>query len=184
MTSAFAVRVLIGIMVAFCLSQNVNAQYRFDPDSRNLVFAYCFDDNRQIVPNCDVTLFNGVYATPYQHNHYNNPAPPRSQLLPSFGNTGPTGMLPVIIRTTEVGQRERLTVCAVLCTHTNYLVGYWFFLPLWGNTNWVLIGQTTEHPFNHFGNVLTLVRIARVANTYHSEFPGNEVIGINDISLI
>lgn len=52
-----------------------------------------------------------------------------------------------------------------------------------GATYYTLIGTTTHHPINHFGKPQTISLIKEIAWQYHREFPGAEVLNINDISL-
>jgi len=52
-----------------------------------------------------------------------------------------------------------------------------------GVTYYTLIGTTTHHPINHFGKPQTIDLIKEIAWQYHKEFPGAEVLNINDISL-
>ena len=163
------------------LSSQAHAQFTFQPQSVNAVYAYCFNANGQTVPNCNVTISNGYYFVPAQHNH-DSPPPPLSTILPASGNTGTTGLL-VLIGTTHVGQIEGAVVCADLCTVTDYIVAWNDFFQLTGGGNYVLIGSTTPHPNNHHGTFATLSGIQLTANQYHSEFPAYPVIGINDSAL-
>ena len=49
--------------------------------------------------------------------------------------------------------------------------------------DWVLIGATPYHPFNHYGTPKAVRGIQAVAKQYHSEHPQYDVIAINDIGL-
>ena len=120
------------------------------------------------------------YFRRLQHNH-NVPPPPLSQLVPTSGNTGTTG-LRVMINTTQVGQLKGVQMCSDLCRVVNYIVAYDLF-PLTSGSDRVLIGATTRHPVNHYGTLTTLSGIRAVASQYHSEFPDYPVIAINDLSL-
>jgi len=170
---------LIGALLL--LSSQAHAQFTFQPQSVNAVYAYCFNFNGEVVPNCNVTINNGYYFVPTQHNH-DSPPPPLSTILPASGNTGASGLL-VLIGTTHVGQIEGAVVCADLCTVTDYIVAWNDFFALSGGGNYVLIGATTSHPDNHNGTAAALIGIQQTANQYLSEFPTNPVIAINDIAL-
>ena len=52
-----------------------------------------------------------------------------------------------------------------------------------GATYYKLIGEKPWHPINHFGKIQTLDLLKEIAWQYHSEFPNDEVLNINDISL-
>src|SRR5687767_11445275 len=121
---------LVGALLLF--SSQARAQFFFQPQSANVVFAYCFNQAGEVVPNCNVTISNGYYFVPVQHNH-TVPSPPLSVILPASGNTGTSG-LPVLIGTTQVGQVEAAIVCADLCTITDYYVGYFDLLELTSGT--------------------------------------------------
>lgn len=162
---------------------SVQAQIVYAPQTSNVGYAYCFDPvTGQVINNCNVTLSNGYYVTPSLHNH-SSPAPPVSNLSPTFGNTGTTG-LPVTVTTTQVGQVEGIVTCSNFCTLTYVYVAYSDLIELVASpTWWVLIGATTWHPVNHYGTLATIVGIQNVAAQYKMEFPANPVIAINDIGL-
>lgn len=175
-----ASRIVAAVFAVY--TSGVIGQIVYQPETVNIGFAFCFNPaNGEIVPNCDVTVSNGFFFEPRQHNH-DNPPPPVSALNPTSGNTGITG-LPVTVTTTRVGQVEGMVVCADLCTITPYFVAYTGFTELSGGSNWVLIGVTNDHPENHWGTPATISGIQAVASQYHAEFPNNDVIGINDIAL-
>ncbi|MEX2963983.1 hypothetical protein [Microbulbifer sp. TYP-18] len=166
----------------FSFSATAAAQVLYLPNNENFGTAYCINlQTGEVVPDCDVTLANGVYFVQNQHNH-NSPAPPVSSVIPLSGNTGCCG-LPVAIRTTKVGQVEWLAVCADYCSVTDIYVGYPDLVELTSGSNWVLIGQTSSHPINHFGTPPTVNGIKAVASQYRSEYPQYPVIAINDIAL-
>lgn len=173
---------LVGALFAGIFSK-AHAQLVYPPQSSNVGYAYCFNPyTGQVINNCNVTLSNSYYFIPQLHNH-NSPAPPTSNLSPTFGNTGTTG-LPVNVTTTQVGQVEALQVCSNFCTITDIYVAYNDLVELVPSpTWWVLIGATTYHPINHFGTLSTIVGIQNVAAQYKFEYPSYDVIAINDISL-
>ena len=76
MKRMMAYLLLIGAMLAFCVSK-ADAWFVLEPQSNNLVFAYCINSSGQIVSYCDVTLGNYGYFFALQHNH-DVPAPPIS----------------------------------------------------------------------------------------------------------
>lgn len=177
----------VGTLIALCVSK-ANAQFivfEFKPDSTNLLFAYCLDDNNRIVPLCDVVLGTYAHFTSWQHNH-SLPLPPVSTVFPTAGNTGYLG-LPVFVDTTTVGQIESIRVCIPafipVCRDYDYLVRYGPFASLLPGRDWALIGATSSHPLNHYGWYSTIQAVMTVASRYHAEFPDYDVIAINDISL-
>jgi hypothetical protein len=173
---------IVGIVgLWFTVLPGAHAQFVFQPETSNPVFAYCFNQSGQVVHNCNVSILNGYYFTPIQHNH-DNPTPPLSAIVPSAGNTGTTG-LPVLINTTRVGQIEGAIVCADFCTITDYYSAYSDLVQLLEGSNWILIGATTAHPVNHLGTPAAITGIQSVAAQYRTEFPDQPVIAINDIGL-
>lgn len=52
-----------------------------------------------------------------------------------------------------------------------------------GVTYYNLIGETSQHPINHFGRPQTIDLIKEIAWQYRTEFPNAEVLNVNDISL-
>lgn len=52
-----------------------------------------------------------------------------------------------------------------------------------GVTYYNLVGDTTQHPINHFAKPQTIDLIQAIAWQYHTEFPSAEVLNVNDISL-
>lgn len=52
-----------------------------------------------------------------------------------------------------------------------------------GATYYNLVGETTQHPINHFAKPQTIDLIKEIAWQYHTEFPNAEVLNVNDISL-
>jgi hypothetical protein len=174
-------KLFLGFILVVFFLPNTYAELLYNPETTNLAYAYCVNSAGEVVPNCDVTLSNGYYFSTAQHNH-TNASRPVSTLMPTAGNTGSVG-LPVLISTTQVGQVEGVFVCADLCSVTIVYVGYFDFADLASGSNYVLIGATTIHPNNHWGTSATLTGIQNVASTYHSEYPANAVIAINDIGL-
>ena len=169
------------LMFLLFSAANSHAALFYKPETSNLAYAYCFNSAGQIVHNCNVTLSVGYYFSTAQHNHTNT-SRPVSTVTPAAGNTGTTG-LPVILKTTRVGQIEGVVVCADLCTVTAVSVGYTDLTELTGGANWVLIGATTIHPNNHWGTSTTITGIKNVAAQYRSEYATYPVIAINDIAL-
>ena len=50
-------------------------------------------------------------------------------------------------------------------------------------TNYILWGETENHPYNHFGTKKLINTIIEIANEYKSYFPNSKSLYINDISL-
>jgi hypothetical protein len=85
----------------------------------------------------------------------------------------------------KVGQIEWADLCCdIRCFRFFWFVGYNGFVEIGTGSDWVLIGQTTSHPSNHWGTQSTIDNMKLMAGDYHTQYGGTyPVIAINDISL-
>lgn len=156
----------------------------YPPNSEQSLVAYCYDQYGFIVPNCDVTIYTGVFL--YTNGHFHDSiGHPFGSAFPAAGNTGCCG-LAVVLTTTIVGQAEGIGACATYCSELDYGVGYLLYF-VDENALWSLRGATANHGsnlYNHWATAEMSTGIYNTASQFSQAHPEVGRIGLNDMALV
>ncbi len=183
---------------ALAASSGISPQATFAPSSSNTLYAYCLDENADVVP-CDLSLSIASYLKTNGHFH-DSPLPPTSSISPSSGYTGdyPDWNMPVTLTTTQIGQFETVSVTPTDCdngeegetcieTNYDYAVGYSSLVYI-ANSNifYQTGGNTTDHgdnTFNHWMTVNAATGLQQATTAYLNQYNPGQKVCINDIAL-
>ena len=180
-----------GVCIALLVIQGLAIAQSYTPlwlpSSGNIVYAYCYNNDGNIVPCCQVKLSTSYYAGTNGHYH-NFPSAPLSTVNPSSGTTDASGYLQVTVATTIVGHAEWVVNCPVgggRCGTLEYAVGiagiYWVS----DHGIWIQCGQKWIHGdnvvYNHWMTTTAAYGYYYATLDYQAQHPG--LVYSNDMSL-
>ena len=110
---------------------------------------------------------------------------PLGTLGASSGTTDAQGKFTTTYTASQFGGAETLTASSGPASGSSpTLIVQWLGLsPLSDGANYDLVGATSTHPVNHYGNATANSNLPTIANQYAAQFAGS-ILLYNDISLV
>jgi hypothetical protein len=150
------------------------------PSTAMVGFGFINVNTGQLIPNLDILIESSPVPFSGGHSHDDGNRPGGS-FQPQSGNTGPGGLLQVTYTAPQVAGLINVTVVCTSILCSPFIGRVDVSIDLVAVTAGTLIGDTQQHPSNHWGTPSLAQAVTDLENLYEARF--NSSLQFNDSSL-